>query len=294
MENCVSSRVKKRGALVLAMVFTLMLSVPAFAATSDANMTSDYSQWTVEVAPGGSVTLYASPADAYYSATGFDANATTSQVSWTSSNTAIATVGNVGFENAPASVSGLTGIYCTKATVSVPATATTGSCSIEVKNLVTNGYTNFTVVVSSSATSTASDVTVYIPQFNTNLGIDTVNHTTRSFATPTDAFKQLKADSSNTFSYEGSDSYITSVSYGSAQNAAYTTYDEDTGLYTYYGWNYRVYRQSGDDSYLVADSAVLASDTFKLENNDTVVWWFGTMDDANIYFADALSDLQTL
>ena len=291
MENCVSSRVKKLGALVLAMVFTLTLSIPAFAATLDANMTSDYSQWTVEVAPGSSVTLYASPANSSYTATGFDANATTDQVSWTSSNTSIATVSSVGFENAPASVSGLTGIYCTKAMVTVPATATIGSCSIEAKNLTTNAYVNFTIVVDSSVTATASDATIYLPDYEKTFSMDTVNHTARNFATPMDAFIQLKADSASGFSYTGSSSYVSSITYDGVQLEEYTDYDATTGEYAYYGWNYRVYRQSGNDSYLIGDSAVLSADTFKLQSNDTVVWMYGTMDAAESFFTNALSDL---
>ena len=276
---------------MLAMVFTLMLSIPAFAATLDANMTSDYSQWTVEVAPGSSVTLYASPANSSYTATGFDANATTDQVSWTSSNTSIATVSSVGFENAPASVSGLTGIYCTKATVTVPSTATIGSCSIEAKNLTTNAYVNFTVVVNSSATATASNVNVYIADYETTFPVAMVNHAVRNFATPIDAFMQLSADSDSGFSYTGSSSYVSSITYDGVQIKDYTEYNADTGDYTYYGWNYRVYRQSGNDSYLIGDSAVLSADTFKLESNDTVVWMYGTMDAAESFFTNALSDL---
>lgn len=292
MKKTVSSKFKRLGAFVLAMAFALVISVPAYAATSDANMTSDYSQWTLSVAPGSSVTLYASPADASYTATGFDSDATTTQVSWTSSNTSIATVSNVGFENAPSSLSSLSGIYCTKATVSVPSTATIGSCSIEVENVATNSSVNFTILVDSTATATASNVNVYIADFGATLSAGTVSNTTRNFATPTDALKQLKADSSNSFSYSGSDSYITSMTYGSGDPVeAYVIYDDDTQEYLYYGWNYRVYRKSGDDSYLVADSEVIASDAFKLETNDTVVWMFGTMDEADSYFKNVLSDL---
>ncbi len=289
MKKTVSSKFKRLGAFVLAMAFALVISVPAYAATSDANMTSDYSQWTLSVAPGSSVTLYASPADASYTATGFDSDATTTQVSWTSSNTSIATVSNVGFENAPSSLSSLSGIYCTKATVSVPSTATIGSCSIEVENVATNASVNYTILVDSTATATASNVNVYIADFGATLSAGTVSNTTRNFATPTDALKQLKADSSNSFSYSGSDSYITSMTYGGSTLTLGDRIDATTG--EWYGWNYRVYRKSGDDSYLVADSEVIAADAFKLEPYDTVVWKYGTMNIAATYFTDALSDL---
>lgn len=70
-------------------------------------------------------------------------------------------------------------------------------------------------------------------------------------------------------------------------------YDATTGTYTSYGWNYKVYRLNATDneSYLVKDSAVIAADVFQLQDNDTVVWMYGTMEDAEAYFADTLSSL---
>lgn len=288
-----SISIKRVLSLVVALVMVLAMSIPAFAATSDANMTNSYSQWTLEVAPGDSVTLYASPANASYTPTGFNTDATTADVAWSSSNDAIASVdqSSVGFETAPSNISGLSGIWCTKAIVKVPASAEIGSCSIEAKNAVTGSSVNFTILVKSAATANAENVSVYLPDYSVTLDAGTVYHTTTNFATPMDALKQLKADAASGFSYEGSESYISSITYKGDKLSEYTEVDPDTGKYIYYGWNYRVYRKNGNDSYLVADSSVIAANAFQLKNDDTIVWMWGTADAAKEFFADKLSDL---
>ena len=52
-----------------------------------------------------------------------------------------------------------------------------------------------------------------------------------------------------------------------------------------------MYRKNGNDSYLVADSSVIAANAFQLKNDDTIVWMWGTADAAKEFFADKLSDL---
>lgn len=294
---------KKLVSLVLVMTMVMAMGITSFAATSDPHMTNDSRQWTLQVAPGAEVTLYASPAtDPYYTPSGFDTDATTADVAWTSTNTDIAVVkeNTIGFATAPKSLSSLAGVYCTKATVKVPETATIGSCSIEAKNTKTNAYVNFTIVVSTTTTQDASNVKVYLPDytdmdanFPENITAGSITHSTRNFATPTDVFKKLAADSSYGFSYAGSDSYITAITYAGVELEASYDYDATTGTSTSYGWNYRVYRLNATDheSYLVKDSAVIAADAFQLQDNDTVVWMYGTMEDAEAYFADTLSSL---
>ena len=289
---------KKLVSLVLVMTMVMAMSITSFAATSDPHMTNDSTQWTLQVAPGSEVTLYASPAtDPYYTPSGFDTDATTADVAWTSTNTNIAVVeeNSIGFKTVEANdgVSSLTGLYCAKATVKVPETATIGSCSIEAKNTKTNAYVNFTIIVDTTTTQDAENVNVYLVDFMDTLEAGTVSHSTRNFATPTDAFKKLAADSSYGFSYAGSDSYITAITYAGVELKASYDYDATTGTYTSYGWNYRVYRlnATNNESYLVKDSAVIAADVFQLQDNDTVVWMYGTMEDAEAYFADTLSSL---
>lgn len=289
---------KKLVSLVLVMTMVMAMGITSFAATSDPNMTSDYSQWTLQVAPGAEVTLYASPAAKdTYAATGFDTDATTADVAWTSTNTDIAVVeeNSIGFKTVDANdgVSSLTGLYCAKATVKVPETATIGSCSIEARNTKTNAYVNFTIIVDSTTTQDAENVDVYLIDFADTLEAGTVSHSTRNFATPTDAFKKLAANSDYGFSYGGSDSYITSITYAGDTYEAFYEIDEDTGEYISYGWNYRVYRLNATDneSYMVADSAIIASDAFQLQDNDTVVWMYGTMEAAEAYYTETLSEL---
>ena len=198
-----SISIKRVLSLVFALVMVLAMSIPAFAETSDANMTNSYLQWTLEVAPGDSVTLYASPANASYTPTGFNTDATAEDVAWSSSNDGVAAVdkNSIGFETAPSDISGLSGIWCTKATVKVPSSAVTGSCSIEAKNTATGSSVNFTIIVKSAVTANAADISVYLPDYGVSLDAGTVDHTSMNFAAPMDAFKQLKADVASGFRF---------------------------------------------------------------------------------------------
>ena len=179
---------KKLVSLVLVMTMVMAMGITSFAATSDPNMTNDYSQCTLQVAPGAEVTLYASPAAKdTYAATGFDTDATTADVAWTSTNTDIAVVeeNSIGFKTVDANdgVSSLTGLYCAKATVKVPATATIGSCSIEARNTKTNAYVNFTIVVDTTVTQDADNVNVYLVDYMDTLaaGLQLLHLTRSSF-----------------------------------------------------------------------------------------------------------------
>ena len=42
---------------------------------------------------------------------------------------------------------------------------------------------------------------------------------------------------------------------------------------------------------MVADSAIIASDAFQLQDNDTVVWMSGTMEAAEAFYTETLSSL---
>ena len=222
---------KKLVSLVLVMTMVMAMGITSFAATSDPNMTNDYSQWTLQVAPGAEVTLYASPAAKdTYAATGFDTDATTADVAWTSTNTDIAVVeeNSIGFKTVDANdgVSSLTGLYCAKATVKVPATATIGSCSIEARNTKTNAYVNFTIVVDTTVTQDADNVNVYLVDYMDTLAAGTVSHSTMNFATPTDALANLAANSDYGFSYNALGSYIKAMTYADSEIEAY--YNPDT------------------------------------------------------------------
>ena len=263
----------------------------------DPNMASDYSQWTLKVAPGEEVTLYASPAAAVtYAATGFDADATTADVAWTSTNEEIAVVeeDTIGFETAPDSLSGLAGLYCAKATVQVPTTATVGSCSVKVENTKTNAYVNFTIVVNSTEKQDVSGISVWVMDFSKTYSVGNVEHSTMNFATPMDALQAVKANADNKFDYEGSATYVSKMIYNGEEIEEYTDYDSETDTYTYYGWNYRVYRMNdtGTESVLVDDSAVIGASAFTLKSNDTVVWMWGSEEMVNASFTTNLSDMQ--
>lgn len=274
--------------LVVAMIFAM--SITAFAATTDPHMTADAGQWTVSVTPGQSVTLYASPATSYYTASGFSNATDAMAVTWVSSNTAIATVGTISAATVNDASSSLNGLLCSAAVVTVPTTATIGSCSIQATNPENGEYVNFTIVVNSNATSDVANITVYVPDLAGYSGFSasTVNHSAAHFATPVDAMYALKNASGSEFSFNDhtsypSDSYINDIT-------CYGVYLEDNYPDSM-GWGYRVYRQNGNDSYLVADSAVIAVNAFKLESNDTIVWLYGDYTYLETAFPNTLSQL---
>ena len=51
----------------------------------------------------------------------------------------------------------------------------------------------------------------------------------------------------------------------------YGSIEQADGTWEYCGWQYRVYR----DGDMVAVSANIGADQFKLQNNDVVVWKYG-------------------
>ncbi len=276
---------KKLVSLVLVMTMVMAMGITSFAATSDPNMTS--SEWTVYVAPGETTTLHVLPANGSYSGTSFSSTADAEAVKWSTTNENIATIQSTSSET------GSDGLIYATAVVKVPETTKVGSCSIKAVNPATEAYINTTVIVKSDVTQNAADVNVYVPDLGGDYSVASVSYSTEKFATPMDALKALKADTSNDFSYEGTDTYVSKISANDAELEEYTDYDATTGAYTYYGWNYRVYRlnTTGTDSDLVDDSAVIGAGAFTLQDNDTVVWMWGSEEMANAFFTDTLSGI---
>lgn len=282
---------KKLLAVLMAVAMLFALNVTAFAATSDPNMTNDWQQWTVHVAPGSSVDLYACPANAYYTPTGFSAGVTTSDVSWTSGNTSIATIGTCTFVTLSDATSSLDGLYVSKATITVPSSATVGSTSITCTNNTTGASVNFSILVDSATTEDVEDISVIIYDFQYETSFENVYHSCQNFTTPLEAMYAVKneANSPIDFRYNSVYEYIEMISLYEDEVEEFN--DLDGNEYIHYGWNFRVYRQNGTDSYLFADSKTMAVDAFQLQDNDTIVWVFGTFDMAENTFCYRLSDM---
>ena len=281
-------KIKRMLSLLVAMVMVLSMGVFSFAASNDPNMTNDSSQWTLKVAPGQTVTLFASPANNNYVPTGFDSTVPEDSdlVSWTSGNKNIADVTGYGFDTVTATdnVKSLTGLYCAWADVKVPTTATVGSCSIEAKNTTNGSSVNFTIVVDTTVKESATEVQIYLPNFvKTPLAAGTVGYSTMNFATPMDALAKLKTVDTK-FGYDASSGYVQTISYDGKSETAKT--EVNGNEYIYYGWNYRVYR----DNVKVADSVVMSADAFQLQNKDVVVWYYGNQTQVNNFFKGTLSE----
>jgi hypothetical protein len=283
---------KKLLAVLMAVAMLFALSVTAFAATSDPNMTNDWQQWTVHVAPGSSIDLYACPANAYYSPTGFSAGVTASDVSWTSGNTSIATVGTCTFVTLADSTSSLDGLYVSKATISVPSAATVGSTTITCRNNTTGASVNFSILVDSATTEDVEDISVIIYDFIYETSFEDVCHYYQNFTTPLDAMYAVKNETGSPIDFRYNALYENIEMISMNQDEIEEFYEIEGSNYIYYGWSFRVYRQCGNDSYLFADSETMAVDAFQLQDNDTIVWIFGTYDMVEPLFCNSLSDLR--
>ena len=162
-----NKRTMKKGlAIVLALVMVFAMSSVAFATTNlTAASNAMYHNFaTIVTAEDGSVsytnasgtaitsfTVAASKAGNYWQAIGFNSQADAQAVSWTSSDTSIATVASTG--TAVDSVSGTAGTYDSQVVVTLVGTEA-GSCTIQAN--YDGGSVNFTIVLEKSASAYAS------------------------------------------------------------------------------------------------------------------------------------------
>lgn len=289
-------KVKRMLSLLVAMVMVLSMGVFSVAASDDPNMTNSSTQWTIEATAGSTVRLYASPANSSWTATGFTQpveGQPVNKVDWTSTNEAIAkvkvvdNVEQVGFETAPANITGLAGLYCAYADIEVVGSET-GSCSIQATNANVSGkpYVNFTIVVKPATPEGATDVRVDVYGLKadnskvSSTALTVAPSADLKFATVMDsleAFKTATADADKKFSYVApSAGYVTTLTYG----------DDSKSAEGWEGWNYRVYNYDEEDDiyYMDATSTVVGANVCQVKTDSVVVWKYGTADAAKTFF----------
>ena len=282
---------KKLMAAAMAAVMTVAVQAPAFAATSDPNMTAYLTDYTTTVSAGTEETVYlmAVPADAYYSPTSFDSEADAADVAWS-----VVPGSTTGVSVDEDSIMGMDmgdGTIAAYAEVNVAADAAPGAASIEAKNPETGATMNYTVVVNGTDTAknnityrfyngddellTVSNMSVAGTDYYGNtsypsvldgvlkvwqttqrsdkqLLYPTVTNNYGTYAVESMTFRQVNADGSYT------------------DTPPLTNYTDET-TWDYYGWQYRVYRNGT----IVPLSELIGADECALQSGDTVVWKFG-------------------
>lgn len=297
-----NKRTMKKGlTLVLALVMVFAMSSVAFATTNlTAASNAMYHNFaTIVTAEDGSVsytnasgtaitsfTVAASQAGSYWQAIGFNSQADAQAVSWTSSDTSIATVASTG--TAVNSVSGTAGTYDSQTVVTLVGTEA-GSCTIQAN--YDGGSVNFTVVLekSNSSSATVNNVRVIAEDYDTNRFFNdesglTVNKASsgsvfygqaqaaQSFATAGTALEKFANLKGYSLSVGYNGSYVESVN-GVGPDGNYVN-----------GWNYCVMRQNTSGTWeIAADSLVIGAGEYKVKAGDVVYWVYAPYADVAQY-----------
>lgn len=296
---------KKIAALGTAAVMIAGMCVPAMAASNDPNMTVfNNTPYTTIVEAGEDAKIAVAPADAYYSLSGYDNAADAAAgLTWTYNAGADLVDGQI----TQAAVQS-DGKYGTQLTIPTADTAA-GVISLHLMNAYnTSAYIDMTVVIEPETTAAAAEdvnievVDVHGDTFMYELGVDldvepAVNEAgnpfkgdascAQKYATAGDALYSLMETGAISFTQAGG--YVGTISdqYGNSLSG----YSSPDWTY-YYGWQYCVIRGEGADAEIVDDSLVVGAAAMPIESEDSVIWAFGTTDEAAEYFDYVLGMIQ--
>ena len=174
--------------------------------------------------------------------------------------------------------------------VSIPLTAQ----NIEVKGIVTEATTNdplpgVTVKVKDCHNDTGmkvdgEDLTVAKAKGNSGNPFSNSEGAAQTYPTAGDALYSLMKEGEISFTQYGG--YVSEISDTDGNKlSGYSSED-----YTeYYGWYYCVIDGEGSKANIVEGSDIVSASVLPVDDNDTVVWAFGTEDEANNYFDEVLS-----
>ncbi len=274
-------KLKSLFAVIMAMAMMFAMSSVALAATSYPNLTgydTDYA-YNVSADEDSVITLKVVPASADYKETGAFTKEQAEAIEW---DAALLSDEDMIFI-APVDPVAIDGGYAAAAEVYVFAGATPGPNSFYAKNAEGNTM-SFTVVVDGYAAPVTGIKAVYFDgdtekasasgmtvAYNDHYG-DT------GYPSVLDAVYQSRLATSAISAYvinnRWGDYALQSLTFAGGTALENKSIEQADGTWEYIGWQYRVYR-NGE---MVAVSANIGADQFKLENNDVIVWKYGTYD----------------
>lgn len=296
-------KTKKVVSVLLAGVTTLSMAMPVLAANGDPNLvvTPD-TQYSTPIQANSEVTLGLMPANSYYQRTGFDSvDAAANGLEVSKINLGADKISSV-FTYGSKTVDGL---YAGTVTVAGNSNVY-GPASLHIVNTNnTSAGIDMTVYVESAedvADATGVTVTVKDCHNDTGMKVDGEDLTVakakgnsgnpfsnsegaaQTYPTAGDALYSLMKEGEISFTQYGG--YVSEISDTDGNKlSGYSSED-----YTeYYGWYYCVIDGEGSKANIVEGSDIVSASVLPVDDNDTVVWAFGTEDEANNYFKEVLA-----
>lgn len=296
-------KTKKVVSVLLAGVTTLSMAMPVLAANGDPNLvvTPD-TQYSTPIQANSSVTLGLMPANAYYQRTGFDSeDAAANGLEVSKINLGADKISSV-FTYGSKTVDGL---YAGTVTVAGNSNVY-GPASLHIVNTNnTSAGIDMTVYVESAEdVADATGVTVTVKDCHNDTGMKVAGEdltvakakgnsgnpfsnsegAAQTYPTAGDALYSLMKEGEISFTQYGG--YVSEISDTDGNKlSGYSSED-----YTeYYGWYYCVIDGEGSKANIVEGSDIVSASVLPVDDNDTVVWAFGTEDEANNYFKEVLA-----
>lgn len=279
------------------------MAMPVLAANGDPNLvvTPD-TKYSTPIQADSEVTLGLMPANSYYQRTGFDsADAAANGLEVSKINLGADKISSV-FTYGSKTVDGL---YAGTVTVAGNSNVY-GPASLHIVNTNnTSAGIDMTVYVESAedvADATGVTVTVKDCHNDTGMKVDGEDLTVakakgnsgnpfsnsegaaQTYPTAGDALYSLMKEGEISFTQYGG--YVSEISDTDGNKlSGYSSED-----YTeYYGWYYCVIDGEGSKANIVEGSDIVSASVLPVDDNDTVVWAFGTEDEANNYFKEVLA-----
>ena len=296
-------KTKKVVSVVLAGVTTLSMAMPVLAANGDPNLvvTPD-TKYSTPIQADSEVTLGLMPANSYYQRAGFDsADAAANGLEVSKINLGADKISSV-FTYGSKTVDGL---YAGTVTVAGNSNVY-GPASLHIVNTNnTSAGIDMTVYVESAedvADATGVTVTVKDCHNDTGMKVDGEDLTVakakgnsgnpfsnsegaaQTYPTAGDTLYSLMKEGEISLTQYGG--YVSEISDTDGNKlSGYSSED-----YTeYYGWYYCVIDGEGSKANIVEGSDIVSASVLPVDDNDTVVWAFGTEDEANNYFKEVLA-----
>lgn len=286
--------VRKSKVLSFVLVLAMVLSMASVSFATDLVQNPNlvcWSPYTATVTNGGTVNLQVVPASPTYNPVGFDtaAEAAAAPINWSMAfgGDKISIVS--GSTTAAAITIGNQTKYAQQITVQA---AATGVGPASVAATLNNGYTNFTVVIPASAQTQATGVKASVSgtdAVNLSYSVDveatglTVSSGAYNYATPAKVLDALKT-SGAIYDFGMPSGYVQWIAQFNGQPVTWYT-DQTATPWVYYGWQYRVYKKTGPNTYAMdPNSALIGADTYNLSNDDVVAWYYGDFATADNYF----------